>query len=97
MKKFGVIIIALLTIVAFALNASAGVIDDKCAKCHKGEKAVDKIAAKNNVKDSDALLKAVRSGSKAALHKSLADEDLKAAGGELFKAGKTKKKAAEGC
>lgn len=102
MKKFGILVIAVLTLCAFALSASAGVIDDKCIKCHKGEKAVDKIAATKAITDSDALVKAVRGGSKAALHKSITDEDLKAAGGEIFKAGSTapakpKKKVAEGC
>lgn len=97
MKKFGMIVIAILTIFAFSLSASAGVIDDKCAKCHKGDKALDKIAGKSGIKDDDALLKAVRGGSKAGLHKNISDEDIKASGTELFKAGKTKKKAAEGC
>lgn len=102
MKKIGIFVVTVLTLFVFTMSASAGVIDDKCTKCHKGEKAVDKVAAKNALTSSDALLKAVRGGSKAALHKSIADEDLKAAGDELFKKGtpaaaKPKKKAAEGC
>lgn len=96
MKKVLVSAVALLTVCAFGLSAQAGVIDDKCAKCHKGDKAVDKIAAKAGIKDGDALLKAVRGGSKAGMHKGFSDEDLKAAAGEL-KAPAKKKKAAEGC
>jgi hypothetical protein len=105
MKKFGILVIALLTLCAFTISASAGVIDDKCAKCHKGDKSLDKIAAKKGIMDGDTLLKAIRGGSKAALHKAQTDADLKAAGDELSKSGKptstapvkTKKKSPEGC
>ncbi|HSW62866.1 MAG TPA: hypothetical protein VLH56_06115 [Dissulfurispiraceae bacterium] len=83
MKKVLVSVVALFTVCAFGLSAQAGVIDDKCVKCHKAEKAVDKIAAKGNIKDGEGMLKAVRGGSKAGLHKNLTDEEIKASAAEL--------------
>lgn len=100
MKKVLVSVVALFTVLAFGLSAQAGVIDDKCVKCHKAEKAVDKIAAKSGIKDGEGMVKAVRTGPKAALHKNLTDEDLKASAAELkapAAAPAKKKKAAEGC
>ncbi len=77
MKK----IVAIFAAVIFALGmvsmAFAGT--EKCDKCHKGDKAVDKIVAAKKIADGDALVKAVRTSPKAGLHKSLADDDLKAA------------------
>ncbi|HMK44228.1 MAG TPA: hypothetical protein VK445_08835 [Dissulfurispiraceae bacterium] len=100
MKKVLVTLVALVTAFAFVATAQAGVVDDKCAKCHKAEKTVDKVAEAKGIKDADSLVKAVRGGSKAAMHKAISDEDLKTAAGEVFKGGKApakKKKAAEGC
>jgi hypothetical protein len=101
MKKFIIVVTAVL----FALSLSTAVLaEDKCDKCHKGEKAVDKIVAKKAVKSADDLVKAVRGSSKAKMHEKLTDADIKAA----FKADDKKaapapadkpkkKKAAEGC
>ncbi len=75
MKK----IVAILAAVIFALGmVSMAVADDKCAKCHKGEKSVDAIVAKLKIKTGDDMINAVRTGPKAGLHKNLTDEDLKA-------------------
>ncbi len=75
MKK----IVAILVAVIFALGmVSIATAEDKCVKCHKGEKSVDTIVAKLKIKTGDDMIKAVRTSPKAGLHKSLTDEDLKA-------------------
>ncbi len=55
----------------------------KCDKCHKGEKAIDKIVAKNKIATAADLQKVLREGPKKAMHKSLKDEDIKAAADTL--------------
>lgn len=76
MKK----IVAIIAVVIFALSmvtmAFAGT--EKCDKCHKGEKAIDKVAAAKKL-TADNIVNAVRTSPKAGLHKSLTDDDLKAA------------------
>lgn len=53
--------------------------DDKCAQCHKGDKALDKVVAKKNIKSSADFVKAVKSGPTAKVHEKFTDADLKAA------------------
>lgn len=76
MKK----IIALIVALAFVLGLGAlGFAEDKCDKCHKGEKALDKVAAAKKIDSAAALKKAVKEGPKAKLHEKLTDDDIAAA------------------
>lgn len=77
MKKIVAIVVAV--IFALGMVSMAFAASEKCDKCHKGEKAVDKIAAAKNIKSGDDMVKAVRTSPKAGLHKSLTDDDIKAA------------------
>lgn len=77
MKKIIAIVAAMIFALGMVSMAFAGA--EKCAKCHKGEKSIDKIAAAKNITSGDAMVKAVRTSPKAGLHKSLTDDDLKAA------------------
>jgi hypothetical protein len=88
MKKVIVIFVALV----FALGvASLGLAADKpaekpadkCGSCHKGDKALDKVAAKNNIKSAADLTKAVKEGKNKQMHAKVTDDDIKAAAKEL--------------
>ncbi|MGE5238791.1 MAG: hypothetical protein ACM3ON_08320 [Chloroflexota bacterium] len=75
MKK----IIALVVVFAFVLGLGAlGFAETKCDKCHKGDKALDKIVAAKKIDSAAALKKALREGPKAKLHEKLTDEDIAA-------------------
>ncbi len=52
---------------------------EKCDKCHKGEKSVDKMVAKAKIVTADDLAKALRQGPRAGMHKSMSDDDINAA------------------
>jgi hypothetical protein len=80
MKK----IVALVVAIVFALGmASFAFAAEKaalaCDKCHKGDKALDKVAAAKKIDSCAALSKAVKEGPKAKLHEKLTDADFKAA------------------
>ncbi len=78
MKKVVAMVIAIIFVMGLAsFGFAAGL--EKCDKCHKGEKAVDKIVEKKKIATAADLKKALREGPKAGLHKSLTDDDLKAA------------------
>jgi hypothetical protein len=76
MKK----IIALVVALAFVLGLGAlGFAEEtKCDKCHKGEKALDKVVAAKKIDSAAALKKAVKEGPKAKLHEKLTDDDIAA-------------------
>lgn len=74
---------------------SPSVVETKCAKCHKGDKDLKKVAEAKGIKTTDEMIKAIKEGPHANLHKKISDKDLKAVGKELFgdaKAVDTKKK-----
>jgi hypothetical protein len=77
MKKIVAIVVAV--IFALGMVSMSFAASEKCDKCHKGEKSIDKVAAAKNITTGDALVNAVRTSPKAGLHKSLTDDDIKAA------------------
>jgi hypothetical protein len=82
MKRITAIIVALIFVLGFTtLGISAEA--DKCGSCHKGDKALDKIVAKKNIKDAAGLMKAVKEGPSAKMHAKFTDDDLKAAAKNL--------------
>ncbi|OGW29328.1 MAG: hypothetical protein A2X59_01490 [Nitrospirae bacterium GWC2_42_7] len=87
MKRLTSIIVALLFIMGVAsigiTAETAGKAEDKCVKCHKKEKAMDKVIEKKKIKTTAELLKAVKEGPKAKLHAKLTDDDIKVAAKEL--------------
>ncbi len=76
MKRIAALIIALVFVLGFA---TLGIAEDKCASCHKGDKALDKIVAKKGIKDAAGLQKAVKEGPTAKMHAKFSDDDIKAA------------------
>jgi hypothetical protein len=80
LNRFISIIIALLFILGVAsigLTAEKAAETDKCIKCHKGEKALDKVVEKKKIKTTDELVKAVKEGPKAKVHAKLTEDDVK--------------------
>ena len=78
MKKIltiGVAVIFSLGIASFGF--AAGI--DKCEKCHKGDKAPDKMIAKAKISTAADLMKALKEGPKKSMHKSLTDDDINGA------------------
>jgi hypothetical protein len=76
---FVVTVIASLSIASFGFAAGL----DKCEKCHKGDKAPDKMIAKAKIGTTADLMKALKEGPKNGMHKSLKDDDIKGAAGAL--------------
>ncbi|MBA4349453.1 MAG: hypothetical protein C0415_05635 [Thermodesulfovibrio sp.] len=89
MKKLIAIVVAVIFVLGFAsmtfaAEKAAGKALDKCVKCHKGEKALDKVVAAKKYDSADALVKAVKANQKGAkAHAKHTDDDLKAAAKEL--------------
>lgn len=81
MKKIIAIVVAVVFVLGLGSFAFAEEL--KCDKCHKGDKALDKVVAAKKIDSTDALMKAVKSGPKAKLHEKLTDDDYKAAGKAL--------------
>lgn len=81
MKKITAIVLAL----AFVLGLAAlgFTAEDKCGSCHKGDKALDKVVAKKNIKNTADFMKAVKEGPAAKMHAKFNDDDLKAAAKDL--------------
>jgi hypothetical protein len=73
-------VLALITTMVFMLGMAAVgfAAPSKCANCHKGDKAVDKIVKAKKIATAADLTKAVRTGPKANLHKSMQDADIAA-------------------
>lgn len=81
MKKITAIVVSLAFVLGFA--ALGFTAEDKCGSCHKGDKALDKIVAKKNMKSSADFMKAVKEGPAAKMHAKFNDNDIKAAAKEL--------------
>jgi hypothetical protein len=82
MKKILAIVVAVIFVLGLAsFGFAAGL--EKCEKCHKGDKAVDKMVAKDKIATAADLMKTLRDGKKAGMHKPLTDEDLKGAAAAL--------------
>jgi len=82
MKKILAMVVAVIFVLGLAsFGFAAGI--EKCEKCHKGEKTVDKMIAKNKITTAADLTKVLRDGPKAGMHKPLTDEDLKGAASAL--------------
>ena len=78
MKKVFTIVVAIIFVLGLAsFGFAAGM--EKCEKCHKGEKSVDKEIAKAKIATAADLTKALKEGPKKGMHKALTDDDLKAA------------------
>jgi hypothetical protein len=78
MKKVFTIVVAIIFVLGLAsFGFTAGL--EKCEKCHKGEKSVDKEIAKAKIATAADLTKALKEGPKKGMHKALTDDDLKAA------------------
>jgi hypothetical protein len=78
MKKVLAIVVTVIFVLGLAsFGFAAGI--EKCEKCHKGEKTVDKMIAKAKIATAADLTKALREGPKKGMHKALTDDDLKAA------------------
>lgn len=82
MKKVLAIVVAVIFVLGLAsFGFAAGL--EKCDKCHKGEKSVDKVMAKGKIASAADLTKALKEGPKKGMHKALTDDDLKAAAAAL--------------
>lgn len=82
MKKILAIVVAVIFVLGLAsFGFAAGL--EKCEKCHKGEKSVDKMVAKAKIATAADLSKALKEGPKKGMHKSLTDADLKGAAAAL--------------
>ena len=82
MKKILAIVVAVIFVLGLAsFGFAAGL--EKCEKCHKGDKTVDKMVEKAKIVTAADLTKALREGPKAAMHKPLADDDIKGAAAAL--------------
>lgn len=82
MKKVLTIVVVVILVLGLAsFGFAAGL--EKCDKCHKGEKSVDKMVAKDKIATAADLTKTLREGPKKGIHKALTDDDLKAAAAAL--------------
>ena len=78
MKKVFTLVVAIIFVLGLAsFGLAAGL--EKCDKCHKGEKSVDKMVTKAKIATAADLAKTLREGPKKAMHKPLTDDDLKGA------------------
>jgi len=78
MKKVLAVVVAVIFVLGLAsFGFAAGL--EKCDKCHKGEKTVDKMVAKAKIATAADLTKALKEGPKKAMHAKLTDGDLKEA------------------
>lgn len=88
MKKLIAIVVAVIFVLGFAsmtfaAEKAAEKALDKCVKCHKDGKALDKVVVAKKIDSVDALVKAVKASPKAKMHAKFTDADLKAAAKEL--------------
>ncbi len=82
MKKIVTIVVAVIFVLGLAsFGFAAGI--EKCEKCHKGDKTVDKMIERAKVVTAADLTKTLRDGPKKGMHKPLTDEDLKGAAAAL--------------
>lgn len=82
MKTFLALVVTVIVSLSIAsFGFAAGL--DKCEKCHKGDKAPDKMIAKAKIGTAADLMKALKEGPKKGMHKSLTDDDINGAAGAL--------------
>ncbi len=82
MKKVLAVVVAVIFVLGLAsFGFAAGT--EKCEKCHKGDKAPDKMIVKAKVATAADLMKTLREGPKKGMHKSLTDDDIKGAAAAL--------------
>ena len=78
MKKVFTLVVAIIFVLGLAsFGFAAGL--EKCDKCHKGEKSVDKMVTKAKIATAADLTKTLREGPKKGMHKALTADDLKTA------------------
>jgi len=83
MKRVIALIVALVFVLGVASLTFASSAMDKCTKCHKGEKSLEKAVAAKKIETTDAFIKAIKASPKAKLHEKFTDEDYKAVAKEL--------------
>jgi hypothetical protein len=76
MKIVLIIVVAIILLVGLAPFGSAVVLE-KCDRCHKGKKAVERIIARAKIVTAADLNKTLKEGPKKGIHKLLTDADLK--------------------
>lgn len=59
------------------LSTTSGWAIESCVKCHKSMDKVKELVKATGAKSADELVKIIRTGKKAALHKAVTDEDIK--------------------
>lgn len=83
MKRLIALIVALVFVLGAVSLTFASPALDKCNKCHKADKALDKALAAKKIDSTDAMIKAIKASPKAKLHEKFTDDDYKAVGKEL--------------
>lgn len=83
MKRIIALIVALVFVLGAVSVTFASSAMDKCNKCHKADKALDKAVSAKKIDSADALIKAVKASPKAKLHEKFTDDDYKAVAKEL--------------
>jgi len=74
MKRMLTLMLTVIFMLGFAGLGFAGT--DKCDKCHKGEKSIEKMVVRAKIVTDVDLTKALRNGPKAGMHKSLTQDDI---------------------
>ncbi len=77
--------LAILTGGLFLLSAVSSWAVESCVKCHKSMDKVKELVKATGAKSGDELVKAIRGGKKAGVHKAVKDEDIKKAFAEISK------------
>ncbi|MCX7914102.1 MAG: hypothetical protein N2511_05910 [Thermodesulfovibrionales bacterium] len=83
MKRLIAIVVAITFVFGVASISIAASALDKCNKCHKDEKSLEKVVAAKKIETTDAFIKAVKASPKAKLHEKFTDNDYKAVAKEL--------------
>ncbi|MCX8031480.1 MAG: hypothetical protein N3A59_07900 [Thermodesulfovibrionales bacterium] len=82
MKRIIAIVLAIVFVLGLTSLTFASALE-KCNKCHKDAKSLDKVVAAKKIETADAFIKAVKASPKAELHKKFTDDDYKAVAKEL--------------
>jgi len=82
MKRLLVAVIAVIFSLGIVSSGLAAGLE-KCEKCHKGDKAPDKMIANAKIGTAADLMKALKEGPKKGMHKSLTDDDITGAAATL--------------
>ncbi len=78
MKRFAALLVAIVFVFGIASLSFATSALDKCNKCHKDDKSLEKVIAAKKIETTDAFIKAVKASPKAKLHEKFTDDDYKA-------------------